>query len=120
VWITPNLMDDMHDGSVLQGDNWARANLAPVLASSWFTNYNSTVIVTMDEGDADATASCCGQLPGGPIPLIIVSQTAIGVGVQAITGDQYGTLRSIEEAYGLPLLGAAANPINGDVRRLFG
>ena len=55
VWITPNLLDDMHDGSVLQGDAWARANLGPVFASSWFKDYNSTVIVTMDEGDADGT-----------------------------------------------------------------
>ena len=37
VWISPNLNDDMHDGSVQQGDAWLRANLAPVLASSWFT-----------------------------------------------------------------------------------
>lgn len=120
VWITPNLMDDMHDGSVAQGDAWARANLAPVLASSWFKNYNSTVIITMDEGDVNGSASCCGQLPGGQVPLIIVSHNATGVGISPILGDQYGTLRSIEEAFGLPLLGAAANPLNGDVRKLFG
>jgi acid phosphatase len=120
VWITPNLNDDMHNGTVLQGDAWAKANLAPVLASSWFKNYNSTVIVTMDEGDSDGSASCCNQPAGGPIPMIVISHAATGVGVDAVTGDQYGTLRSIEEAFGLPLLGAAANPINGDVRRLFG
>ncbi len=120
VWITPNQLDDMHDGSVAQGDNWARANLAPVLASSWFRDYNSTLIITMDEGDANGTASCCGQLPGGPIPLIIVSNNAAGKGSLAITGDQYGTLRSIEEVFGLSLLGDAANKINGDVSSLFG
>jgi acid phosphatase len=120
VWITPNLMDDMHDGSVLQGDAWARANLAPVLSSSWFKDYNSTVIVTMDEGDADATASCCGQPAGGPIPMIVVSSKAAGHGSVAITGDQFGTLRSIEEIYRLPLLGAAANAVNGDLSSFFG
>ncbi len=31
VWISPNLNDDMHNGSVEQGDAWLRANLAPVL-----------------------------------------------------------------------------------------
>jgi hypothetical protein len=120
VWITPNLNDDMHDGTVPEGDAWAKANLAPVLSSSWFRNYNSTVIITMDEGDANGAASCCGQPAGGSIPMIIVSHAAAGIGVSAITGDHYGTLRSIEEAYGLPLLGAAANPVNGDIRRLFG
>ena len=120
VWITPNLMDDMHDGSVLQGDAWARANLAPVFASSWFRDYNSTVIVSSDEGDADGSASCCGQPAGGPIPMIVVSNKAAGHGSVAITGDQYGTLRSIEEIYRLPLLGAAANAVNGDLSAYFG
>jgi phosphatidylinositol-3-phosphatase len=120
VWITPNLLDDMHDGSVAQGDAWARANIGPVLTSSWFTDYDSTVIITMDEGNQDASASCCGQPPGGPIPMVIVSSASAGVGTVAITGDQYGTLRSIEEEYGLPLLGEAADPRNGDLTSLFG
>ncbi len=120
VWITPNLLHDMHDGSVAEGDAWARANIGPVLTSSWFTDYDSTVIITMDEGNQDASASCCGQPPGGPIPMVIVSSVSVGVGTVAITGDQYGTLRSIEQEYGLPLLGAAANPRNGDLTSLFG
>ena len=28
VWITPNLADDMHDGTVQQGDTWLKTNLA--------------------------------------------------------------------------------------------
>ncbi len=63
VWITPNQLNDMHDGSVAQGDNWARANLAPVLASSWFRDYNSTVIITMDEGDPMAPPPAAGSSP---------------------------------------------------------
>jgi acid phosphatase len=119
VWITPNLLDDMHDGSVAKGDAWARANLAPVLASRWFTNYDSTVIVTMDEGDSNAGASCCGQPAGGPIPLIVVSSASAGTGSVPITGDQYGTLRSIEQEFGLRLLGDALNPVNGGYLSLF-
>ena len=120
VWITPNLNDDMHNGSVAQGDIWARANIAPILASSWFRDYNATVIVTMDEGDADGSASCCGQLAGGPIPMIVVSNRAAGRGSVAITGDQFGDLRSIEEVYHLRTLGQAANGANGDLSSYFG
>jgi hypothetical protein len=120
VWITPNLLDDMHDGSVAQGDAWARANIGPILTSRWFTGYDSTVIITMDEGNQGASASCCGQPPGGPIPMVVVSSVSSGIGRVALTGDQYGTLRSIEQEYGLPLLGAAANPRNGDLTSLFG
>jgi phosphatidylinositol-3-phosphatase len=120
VWITPNLLNDMHDGSVLQGDAWARANIAPILASSWFRNYNATVIVTMDEGDANGSASCCGQSAGGQVPMIVISNRAAGKGSVVITGDHYGALRSLEEVYRLRLLGAAANAVNGDLSSYFG
>lgn len=122
VWITPNLTDDMHDGTVQQGDAWLKANLAPILASSWFTNFNSTVIVTMDEGDGSANGgSCCGGAgAGGHIPMVIISSTAKGKGSMALTGDHYGWLRSAEEAFGLALLGSASGPSNGDLLSLFG
>jgi hypothetical protein len=50
----------------------------------------------------------------------VVSNKAAGHGSVAITGDQFGTLRSIEEIYRLPLLGAAANAANGDLSSYFG
>src|ERR1019366_7372853 len=67
VWITPNLNDDMHNGTVQQGDAWLKANLAPILASSWFTGFNSTVVVGMDEGDAGST---------NQIPTVVISNNA--------------------------------------------
>lgn len=120
VWITPNLIDDMHDGSVAEGNSWLQTNLAPVLSSAWFTNYRSTLIITMDENDAQPAGGCCGDAAGGQIPEIIVSKSAVGKGVVSVTGDHYGTLRTVEEAYGLPLLGAAAITANGDLSGLFG
>jgi phosphatidylinositol-3-phosphatase len=105
VWITPNLNDDMHNGTVQQGDAWLRANLAPVLSSSWFTKFDSTVIVTMDEGDVGTT---------NQIPLVVISADAAAKGAIATSGNHYGALRAIEEAFGLPLLGAAGSAANGD------
>jgi hypothetical protein len=109
VWITPNLANDMHDGSVTAGDAWLTANLAPVLASSWFTHGNATVIVTMDEGPST-----------NAIPMVVISSRARGVGAVTTHGNHYGTLRSIEETYGLGLLGGAASSANGDLAGLFG
>ena len=103
VWITPNLVNDMHDGTVQQGDAWLQANLAPVLSSSWFTNFDSTVIVTMDEGPS-----------ANAIPMVVISSTSKGKGAIATIGNHYGTLRAIEEGFGLGYLGAASNPANGD------
>lgn len=120
VWITPNVIDDMHDGSVQQGDAWLKANLAPVLSSSWFTGGNSTVIVTMDENDAAASGSCCGAPAGGQVPMVVISNRARGKGSFASTGDHYGTLRSIEEVFGLQTLGLAGSATSGDLSALFG
>ncbi len=117
VWITPNLQDDMHDGTIKQADQWLQANLAPVLTSSWFSA-DGTVIITMDEGSGDS--GCCGGAAGGQIPMVVISSQTKGKGNFATPGDHYGTLRTIEEAYGLPLLGAASNPANGDLRGLLG
>lgn len=120
VWITPNLLDDVHDGTVAQGNAWLQANLTPVLSSPWFTDFPSTVVVTEDENDAAPSGGCCEEAAGGQIPELVISRHAKGRGVVSITGDLYGTLRTIEEDYGLPLLGAAANPANGDLTTLFG
>lgn len=114
VWITPNLTNDMHSGSVQQGDAWLKANLAPVLGSAWFTGGNATVIVAMDENLQQSTPG------GGQVPLIVISSDARGVGAVAIHGNHYGTLRSIEEAYGLSLLAGAQTAGNGDVVKYFG
>jgi hypothetical protein len=114
VWITPNLMDDMHNGSVAQGDAWLAANLPAVLTSSWFTDYDSTVIVTMDENDPQPNPG------GGQIPMVVISHTSQGQGQISAAGNLYGTLRAIEETFGLHYLGAAADPSSGDPIGSFG
>lgn len=119
VWITPNQQDSMHSGTVTAGDNWLSTNLAPVLASSWFTGGNATVVITMDE-HRGSNVGCCGDAAGGQIPTVVVSNNASGKGNVAVTGSLYGLLRTIEEAYGLGYLGGASDPANGDLLSLFG
>lgn len=123
VWITPNLCDDGHDdcgaGNVQQSDAWLKANVPAVLTSAWF-EAGGTVIFTLDENDAEPDGSCCGVAAGGQIPEVVISRAATGRGDLPLTGDHFGTLRTIEEAYGLPLLGAATQPSNGDLSELLG
>ena len=114
VWITPNLNNDMHDGSVQQGNAWLAANLAPVFTSPWFTGGEATVIITMDENDASPSPG------GGQIPMVVISSTARGAGHRAVYGNHYGTLRTIEQEFGLALLGNALNQNNGDLYAYFG
>lgn len=121
VWITPNLTNDMHNGTVQQGDAWLKANLGPVLVSRWFTAGNANVIVTMDENDAQRLGTCCSVLsPGGQVPMVVISSDSKGKASFALSGDHYGTLRSIEEVFGLALLAGARSTVNGDLSALFG
>ncbi len=116
VWITPNQQDDMHTGSVTKGDTWAKANIAPIIASSWFTGFNSTIVFTMDEGQGKT--GCCGGAAGGQVIEIIVSNNAKGVGTFSTAGDDYGTLLTIETAFGLAPLGSAKSA--SSLTRFFG
>jgi phosphatidylinositol-3-phosphatase len=109
VFITPNLTDDMHDGSVQQGDAWLKANVASVLTSPWFLRYNSTVIVTMDEGDAG---------PTNQVPTVVISSDAAGIGAVSTSINHYAVLRAIEAVYGLGHLGNAASA--PDISNFFG
>ena len=68
----------------------------------------------MDENDPQPAPA------GGQIPFVVISSIARGAGAVSAHGNLYGTLRSIEEVFGLPLLGAAQTPSNGDVVRYFG
>lgn len=49
--LIPNLCNDGHDCSLTTADNWLKARLPTVLASSDFTSGRLTVVVTFDEDD---------------------------------------------------------------------
>src|SRR5213078_1508026 len=49
VWITPNESDNMHDGSIEEGDAWLSGEVSKILASPAWTQQNSLVFITWDE-----------------------------------------------------------------------
>ncbi len=116
VWMTPNLIDDMHSGSIQQGDAWLKSTMTTVLASAWY-QANGVVIITWDES-AGSDASGLNGSRGGHIATIVVSKSSHGSYAAGV--NQYGTLRAIEEAYGVGLLGASADLANGDLSAAFG
>ena len=122
-WITPNDCNDMHGASgcasnlILAGDTWLSNNIAPVISSPWFAQ-NGIIIITWDEG---GSGTCCGgAATGGHIATVVVTSNNKGLGNFTGTGDHYGTLAAIEKAYGVGLVGASNNPVNGDLTGAFG
>ncbi|HVC40453.1 MAG TPA: alkaline phosphatase family protein [Candidatus Saccharimonadales bacterium] len=116
VWMTPNTADDMHSGTIQQADAWLKSTMTTVLASSWYAN-NGVVIITWDESAGTDTAGLNGA-GGGHIATIVVSKSSHGPWTGGV--NHYGTLRAIEETYGVGLLGASASAANGDLSGAFG
>lgn len=96
MWVTPNMQHDMHDGSIQQGDSWVQQQMQTVFASQWYAQ-GGVVMITWDEGE-----------PGDHIPAIVVSAKTQHA-QQTAAGDHYGTLRTLENVYGVPPLGGAAS-----------
>ena len=126
VYLVPNDCNNMHGSTACSsenlikvGDSWLNLNLTPVLNSNWFKQ-DGIVIITWDEGVG--SAGCCSLTsPGGQIATIVVAAGNQGQGIYSKAGDHYGTLRAVEEAYGVtPLLGGSANTVNGDLTTAFG
>jgi phosphatidylinositol-3-phosphatase len=98
-WVIPNLADDMHDGTIQQGDTWLKTNLSAYV--TWAQTNNSLLVVTWDE-DQGTT--------GNQIPTIFVGPM-VKPGKYAEKINHYNILRTIEAMYGLPYLGNAATAI---------
>jgi phosphatidylinositol-3-phosphatase len=101
--LVPNLCDSMHDCPVHTGDAWLGRQLPPLLALP-----NTVVFVVFDEGATDARG-------GGHVPALALGTAVVpGSDFTGVT-DHYGLLRTVEDAWSLPLLGlsARAAPITG-------
>ena len=99
-FITPNLINDMHDGSVAQGDTFLRDFVPLITGSPAFGT--GVLFITFDEGDTDVGG-------GGRIATIVCSPGISPAGYKFTPQvDHYGMLRTIELAWSLPFLGKAA------------
>ncbi len=107
LWITPNLVHDMHDGSVAQGDQWL-AGMIPKILNSDAYRRNGLLIVTWSEGSSNN--ACCGVGNGGNVPLIVATPTGPRGYVSTAPATHYHLLRTIEDLWGLDRLGNADDP----------
>ena len=96
-FVIPNNDDNMHDGSIAQGDAWLSRQLTDY--ANWAVANNSLLIVTWDEDDGG---------PRNQIPTVIY-----GAHVQPGTYNEpishYSVLSTVEQMYGLPKTGNAAS-----------
>jgi acid phosphatase len=105
-FITPNLLDDMHDGTVTQADNWLQTYLPLVFASKAYLRGDVAIQVVWDEQDASTF--------GGPTPNVFISPT-ITAGARSMTPmNHFALLRAWENALGITTyLGCASGTAPG-------
>ncbi len=95
--VTPNLDNDMHDGSVQQGDRWLQTWVPRMLAGKDYQAGNLTIIITFDEGSAASNK----------LVTVVISPTTSHI-KDATPYTHASLLRTVEDMFGLPRLGAAA------------
>ena len=99
VFITPNLDNDMHDGSISEGDAWLSREVPKILASDAY-KHGGALFVLWDEG---------GGLPAKDDPPFIVLSPNARTGHHSTT--EYGTssyVKSVEGILGLAPLPCGA------------
>ena len=114
-FITPNLIDDMHNGTVADGNSWMSKNLPTILNSAEYKNGSTVIFITFDEGSdvgsyadgencATNTSDTSCHLP----TFVISPSTKVGARSGTLF-NHYSLLGTAEQLLGLSKLGLAAN-----------
>ena len=91
--VVPDQRNDMHDGSIEEGDAWLAQHIERY--AQWAMTHNSLLIVTWDEDNGKE---------GNRIATIFVGEM-VKTGKSARRINHYTLLRTISKMYGLPVLG---------------
>ncbi len=104
-FVVPNLADDIHDGSIAQGDAWLQSHMDAY--AHWAVANNSLLIVTFDEDDGTG---------GNRVPAILLG-AHVATGVYSAAANHYDLLHTLLQAFGLPAPNNAASAagIDGSV-----
>jgi phosphatidylinositol-3-phosphatase len=114
-FITPNLIDDMHNGTVADGNSWMSKNLPTILNSAEYKNGSTVIFITFDEGSdvgsyadgehcATNTTDTSCHLP----TFVISPSTKVGARSGTLF-NHYSLLATAEQLLHLSRLGQAAS-----------
>ena len=99
VFITPNLKNDMHDGSVADGDRWLSREVPKILASDAYTR-GGVLFLLWDEGSDQSDDP----------PFIAVSPNAKHGFVSHASNDTSAYLKTVQALLGVEALPCSAQP----------
>jgi phospholipase C len=110
-FVTPNLIDDMHDGTVQQGDTWLSQNIPPILNSAAYQAGTVALFITWDEGEGGAVNDCATNTTdvGCRVATLVISPSTAPGTQSGTLFNHYSLLGSTESLLGAATL-AAGDP----------
>ncbi|HLY13815.1 MAG TPA: alkaline phosphatase family protein [Candidatus Limnocylindrales bacterium] len=102
-FIVPNLINDMHNGTIAQGDAFLSAFVPLIIASPAFTA-GGVLFITFDEG---STKEGLMGDAGGHVATLVIATTVPAGDQFTAYADHSSVLRTTEDLLGLPCLGLA-------------
>jgi len=111
-FITPNLIHDMHDGTIAQGDAWLASHLPAILNSPAYRAGNTAIFITWDEGSGGYPVENCAAKTSDAschVATIVVSPSTRAGTTSGTLFNHYSLLGTAEQLLGLPRLGQASS-----------
>jgi hypothetical protein len=110
-FVTPNLIDDMHDGTVADGNRWLAGVIPMILSSPQYRDGSTAVFITWDEGEGGSATQCATNSTdvGCHIAAIVISPSTKPGTRSSKLFNHYALLGTTEQLLGLPRLGLAAS-----------
>jgi hypothetical protein len=103
-FVTPDILNDMHDGTVSEGDNWLHAYLPLITSSPAYLRGDVAVYVLWDEQESYSS---------GPMPNLFVSPY-IAPTKSTLPMNHFAALRTMEDQLGIKThLGCASGTAPG-------
>lgn len=116
VFITPNLKNDMHDGTIAEADSWL-SQIVPIISNSKTFKKDGALFITWDEGSETSDKKNDGN---NPIGMIIESPFVKKNYTNTIAYSHASLLKTIEEIFNItPFLGLAKDPQTQDLFDFF-
>ena len=97
-FVTPNMLHDMHDGMIQQGDTWLSTFVPKVINSSPYQSGNTVLVITWDTDDRSSANRA---------PALVISPSVIPGTQVATPFNHYSLLQTSEDLLGLPRLANA-------------
>jgi len=110
-FVTPNMTDDMHNGTIAQGDQWLAANVPSILASSAYTSNSLVVVITWDEGAGGSTNQCATNTTdvGCHVATLVISPSTSPGTRSGNLFNHWSLLGTTETLLKVPMLANAAS-----------